>query len=179
MPLRKRRSYSYVWNAFLVGLLAFSFCGCNTSHSTANFKGFALSSNVPLKSYVHFAVGANGHKESRFYFPLLQIYDKGGRLVYVSHDTEANAKVLEKFPNNTDSLQPIPQTTLLQDVIKELPEFETKRDDLLRTKRTTVLSVFLEDCHACSVQEEALDNTQNQLLAPGVNLLIVRVAKSP
>jgi hypothetical protein len=119
----------------------------------------------------------NGHKDTHLYFPLLQIYDSKGRLVYVGHIAKENASVLEQTPANIDSLQHVPEAVSLGDVIKELPDFESRRDDLLKSNKATVLSVFLEDCHACSIQEHTLDATQNQLLHRGVNLLVIHVAK--
>jgi hypothetical protein len=172
MLFHERRSRSFVWNAVVV-LVTLSLHGCRSTTGD----GIVISSYPQLKSYVHFAVGSNGHKEANLYFPLLQVYDPAGRLVYVGHDARENAKLLDQLPGNLDSLKPIPETTLLPDVMKEMPEFAARKDEVLRVKQVTVLSVFLEDCHACSIQEEALDSTEKQLVRRGVNLLIIRVAK--
>jgi hypothetical protein len=160
-----------------VALLPLSLSGCHQSHSLGTADSFELSSSVPLKSYVKFAVGMNGHKDTHLYFPLLQIYDSEGRLVYVGHVAKENALVLEQTPDNISSLQHVPEAAPLGDVIKELPEFESRRGELVNSNRATVLSVFLEDCHACSIQEQTLDTTQKQLLRRGVNLLIIHVAR--
>jgi len=173
MRFRTRFYRILIFSAFF----AVGFPGCRTARRTGIANGLVLTSNLELRSYVKFAVGANGNKDTRLHFPLLQIYDAAGRLVYVGHDARANATALEQMPGNIDTMHPISGSSLLPDVMRQLPEFEVKREDLLRAKRTTALSVFLQDCHACSIQEEALDKTQTKLHDRGVNLLIIKVAR--
>jgi len=43
--------------------------------------------------------------------------------------------------------------------------------------RPSVLSVVLEDCHACTVQEDALGSAEHRLLGHGINLLVIRVTR--
>lgn len=148
--------------------------GCRSSNAVAG-DGISLSASLPLRSYVQSAiVGGNGGK---VYFPQLQIYNASGSLIYTSHNPVENAQTLKTLPENLQALQPIPKAPGLSGIIETMPDFQGKKDELLNRKRATVLSVFLEECHACSLQEDALDNTQKQLLNHGINLLVVRVAR--
>lgn len=136
-----------------------------------------FSTNLEFRSYVHSVVVANGNTDTKFYFPLLQVYDVNGRLVYVGHDAQTNSGMMAQLPDNMADLRPIPNTASLFDVMSHMPDFTEKKNDLIRRRRTTVLSVFLEDCHACSLQEKALDERQQHLLNHGVNVLIIKVTK--
>ena len=149
--------------------------GCHTSKAR---KVILVTSHVDLKSYVHSAVGANGHRETQVFFPLLQIYDALGNLVYVGHDSRQNSKALEGLADGTDKMAPVTGASSLTQVINETPAFSSEGTTIAHTNRPTIISVFLEDCHACSIQEEALDKTQEHLQDQGINLLIVRVSKS-
>ena len=140
-------------------------------------EGLLLTSDSPLKTYVKSAVGANGNHGTRLFFPLLQIYNSDGKLVYVSHDAQANVSALQALPNNASDLQPIAGAEILGDVIKEYPSFASEKDALVARHSPTVLSIFLDSCHACSIQENALDATQARLNQTGVNLLIMKVQR--
>jgi CBS domain containing-hemolysin-like protein len=84
---------------------------------------------------------------------------------------------LDHFPSDVRILNPVPGSLPLSDVMKQMRELNTQMSDVIRSNRPTVLAISLEDCHACSMQEEALDNTQKQLVVRGVNFLIVKVRK--
>ncbi len=175
MHLRALVSKAFNIVLFLVGVIVLS--GCHASGPPGRGSGLVISEDISLKSYVHLAIGKNGSKESKFFFPVLQVYNSKGQLVYANHDAAANATTLGRLPGGAASLPLIPDTALLSAVTKELASDTAREDKLLQTGRSTVVSVFLEDCHACSVQEEALDNTQTRLRDEGMNLLIVHVAK--
>jgi hypothetical protein len=152
--------------------------GCRSNSSGRVGNGFVLSSDLSFQSYIRFAVGANGHKGAQLFFPLLEVYDPTGHLIYVGHDSKSNAALLKNLPQDLQSLQPIPGASQLPDVMKQLPDFESKAQDVLSSNRVTVLSVFLENCHACTVQEATLDDTQSRLRDLGINLLTIRVART-
>jgi hypothetical protein len=173
-----KKVYSELLPLQLLSLaVAFSSTGCNHLHPSSQATALVLSSQLSLKSYVHSAIGANDHKSLSVYFPLLEIYDPYGKLVYVGHNAKDNSRILKLLPENMSEFVPLPNTLPLQEVMEQFPDFQIKSAALLETRNPTIITVFLEDCHACSVQEEALDSTQQQLHDRGVNLLIVKVAK--
>jgi hypothetical protein len=173
-----RKGYSKRLSVQLFALtLACGSAGCNYLHHSSKDSALVLSTQLTLKSYVHSAIGANDHKSMSVYFPLLEVYDPSGKLVYVGHNAQDNSRILSLLPENMSDLVPVPDTLPLQEVIKQFPDFQINSAELLRTRMPTIITVFLEDCHACSVQEQALDNTQQHLHDRGINLLVVKVAK--
>jgi len=150
---------------------------CSSKRSVPTTAGLNLSVNIQLLEYVHLTLGKNGLKEARFSFPLLQVYDETGRLIFVSHDARANSDALKNFDHFVIGLHPIVESSPLAEVAKQLPDLRSKETSLLSTKHMTVLTVFLESCHACSVQEEEVDKTRGSLIAKGVNLVVIHVAK--
>jgi hypothetical protein len=157
-----------------VGLLLLLLSGCKGDRS---MEGRMVTSDLDFKSYVHSVIAANGSKDASFYFPLLQIFDEQGRLVYVGHDAKQNSAIMSQIPGNLVDLRPIPNGITLSSIMGEVPAFKPQQNAFIGGKRGTVLSVFLEDCHACSVQEKALDDNQKQLLKRGTNLLVLNVTK--
>lgn len=57
------------------------------------------------------------------------------------------------------------------------PGFREHEAEVTGTHAITILSVFLQDCHACTVQESALGESQRRLLKQGVNLLVIHVQR--
>jgi hypothetical protein len=66
-------------------------CGCVANNRVVRNRDIELSSDARFGTYIHFAVAANGGMTHGFFFPLLQIYDASGRLLYVGHDARANS----------------------------------------------------------------------------------------
>lgn len=150
--------------------------GCHSGDPIGN-SGVTFSSSVAIKSYVKLVVGLNGSKESRFYFPILEIYDRAGNLIYASHDLKRNTEVLDGLPEAIAGLKPIAATASLAKIVDEIPDLEAHRKEIVDTNRLTILSVDLEDCHACSVQERTLNETERKILRTGSNLITVKVTK--
>ena len=97
--------------------------------------------------------------------------------MYVSHDANENAEILRTLPGSIANRKPLPDTATLLQVIRSTPGFQAKEEAFKKARKATALSVVLEDCHACSIQEEALDGTQRELVDRGVTLLMVHVDK--
>jgi len=88
-----------------------------------------------------------------------------------------NAKILRNLPANLQSLRPYNGVPQLSDAVEAVPGFRERKREILAGERFTVLSVFLENCHACTTQEDAIDDVQQRLQAEGVNLLVIRVSQ--
>jgi hypothetical protein len=79
----------------VVALILFS-GGCKSRPKGAN-AGEIISADLPLGSYVRpHAVGSKGDS-TKFFFPTLEIYDDAGALIYSSHESVENARVLQVF----------------------------------------------------------------------------------
>lgn len=159
-------------------LLAILLVGCYPAKHPRSRHGDVISDSISFRSYIQSPVGKTERKTGKFYFPLLQVYDEQGRLVYIDHDASANAELLNDLPKILGSSKPLDGALPLSDALASFPQFESRIKGNLSKHRRTVIAIFLEDCHACSVQEEALKETQEPLLDKGVDILILRVTKN-
>jgi hypothetical protein len=150
---------------------------CTSRHDRGGTEGVFVSTALPLASYVQAGSRRGAGKGTEFFFPQLEIYDESGDLIYTSHEAIENAHVLGELSAGVRSFGPKPKPARLSEILKELPDFLARKEEILGPHRVSVLSVFLEDCHACSVPEDALDSAKHQLLDHGINLLVVRVSR--
>jgi uncharacterized protein YbcI len=84
---------------------------------------------------------------------------------------------LRELPDGIRSLRPKLEPARLTEIMDKMPAFRAREKEILGQHRVSVLSVFLEDCHACSIQEDALSAAEHQLLDHGINLLVIRVSR--
>jgi len=168
------RCADYIAAAVCLGLLL---AGCFAACRRANTEGALVSASLSLRSYVQSNLHGGPGNGAGVFFPQLEIYNRLGELVYSSHESLANARILQSLPGSIDGLRPKPEGGHLAEVLEETPEFRERKQDVLGRRHISVLSVFLEDCHACAVQEGALSDAQNRLLSGGVNLLVIRVSR--
>jgi hypothetical protein len=57
-----------------------------------------------------------------------------------------------------------------------VPDFQAREQEILGRGKPVVLSVLLENCHACTVQENAFDDVQQRLLQQSIVLLVIHVS---
>jgi len=158
--------------ALLTGCL-----GCQSRRTVDDTKGLLISATLPLSSYAASSPRQSTTKGARLYFPQLEIYDESGNLVYSSHESVENARVLKELPSNIQSFRPQPEAVQLAESLESISAFRGRKGEILGHRRICVLATFLEECHACAVQEDALSDVQGQLLDKGINLLIVRLSR--
>lgn len=151
--------------------------GCRLDSSSNAAKGIHVTSRVLISEYVRLPIGVNGITGTKRYFPFLQVYDKDGRLVYVSHDAYSNSRFIDDLPSQLSTLHPIPQARLLSNVAKDIPDLSSQIHPILANHNFTILAVSLDGCHACSTQESALDASMNGIINRGINVISLQVAK--
>lgn len=150
--------------------------GCRTP--LGGVRGVSRSVTLPLLSFVQSPAGAMGSKGGIVLFPALEVFDSSGALVYTSHDASANAAVLNGLPGSLASFKPISGGGQLSTVTERLAGLNDEdRRSLLESRLPTVVSVSLDGCEGCSVQEEAVGRDTDRLLAHGVNTLVIRVSR--
>jgi hypothetical protein len=161
-----------------ISIIVFAMCACRSRTQPAA-EGMILQANLPLASYIQTrrGLGKEAGSSAQFFFPELHIYGEGGALIYSSHESFQNAKVLTALPNNISKLRPTPGAANVVDIIDAIPAFRARRDQLMKLHRPIVLSIFLQDCHACSDQEDALGTAKHQLLDEGIDLLVIDVSR--
>jgi hypothetical protein len=75
------------------------------------------------------------------------------------------------------SLKTNPDAPRLAEVMEGVPALRARKEEILGKRKVSILSVFLENCHACTVQEDALGDAEHRLLDHGINLLVLRVSR--
>jgi hypothetical protein len=138
-------------------------------------QGLLLSVTLPAKAYMMDRVRASGSGEQELVFPSLQIYNSSGLLVYKDANSTRNVNVLESLPFSMRGLQPIQGEAPLVRLVEAIPEFQTRKDDIVRGQCPTVVSVDLAGCEGCSVQTEALDAMTADLRMQPMNVLFIHV----
>jgi hypothetical protein len=131
--------------------------GC---HSQKN--GGPAKASLTMSSYTEIRHRANpGNGTAMYYFPMLEIYNRAGSLIYQGHNAFANAKLLKEFPASVQGLQPRPDAPRLQPIVNEIPDLKAGWEAAGGKDKWTVLSIGLEDCKGCSIQEGALDELEH------------------
>lgn len=151
-------------------------CGCGSRHTLGEREGVFVSTSLPLASYVKAGSRAGTDEGGKFFFPQLKIYNDSGFLIYSSHEAIENAQILKDLPNRLQNLQPRQEAVHLAEALEAVPEFRARKGEIVGHHRVSVLSVFLENCQACTTQEDALNDVEHRLLGSGINLLVIRVA---
>jgi hypothetical protein len=149
--------------------------GCKQSEG--NRDGILISATFPLHSYVHARLDEHSGKGEHLNFPLLAVYDRSGVLIYSGYDVGENVQLLADLPGKISNLQSKPEAASLAAAIEEIPDFKTRKTEILKSRKNTVVSTFLEECQACSFQEDALQNAEHQLLENGINVLVIHLSK--
>jgi hypothetical protein len=157
-------------------ILSASF-GCTSRRGGGDAEGVLISTSLPLASYVQAGSHGSADKGAKFFFPQLEIYDESGDLIYSSHESIENARVLKELPGSIKNLKPNPHAPRITEIMEAVPAFRQRKQEILTQHRVSILSVFLENCHACTVQEDALGDVEHRLLDHGINLLVLRVSR--
>jgi hypothetical protein len=174
MHARLVRGYPCLFAGLL--LLVWPASGCRMA---SHRDGVALSLTVPLLPFLQARPGESGMKNAIVDFPTLEVFDGAGQLVYLSHDADKNIALVKLLPGALDRLTELPNQPILLQVIGSLPGLtEGDKVSLLHSRQPTVIAFSLEDCHACSAQEEALGpETLKNLTVHGLNSLMIRVSR--
>lgn len=122
-----------------------------------------ISTNLSISTYSLARERAGGDKNSAYYFPLLEIYNDAGVLVYSSHDSSKNSFIIKRFPTGLESLQPQEQVPRLKNVLAEIPAFRDKALDTAGRKKWTIISTELDGCEGCAIQAQILQESLPQL----------------
>lgn len=143
----------------LVACLAMLLSSCTASNHSAR----PISTNLSISTYSLARERAGGDKSGGYYFPLLEIYNGAGLLLYSSHDSANNSIIIKRFPENLDALHPQEQAPRLKNVLAEIPAFRDKALDTTGRKKWTIISTELDGCKGCTIQMQALQDSLPRL----------------
>jgi hypothetical protein len=171
---RQRRPEDMLPTLFGFALLVVSLGACVGQKT----KGQLIPTNMDISSYAHARQRASANKESTFSFPVLEIFNQSGILIYSSHESMANAKVLKEFPDSVHNLPPQENATRLRNILDSIPDFSAREHEIIDGKKSVILSTDLEGCEGCKIQDQALDAvTQKILQQPSVAILEIHVSQ--
>jgi len=149
----------------LLTVICLSLLSCK---SKAISEGRLNTTVLPVSSYLKAiaAYESTGEKTS-VQFPQLQVYTPSGTLLYSSSDTMENVGLLQDIQERIKTMKQRPTATNLSQIVDQIPDFKTRKREIIDGDKVIILSVFLDGCKGCSIQEEALTNSRHQLLAAG------------
>jgi len=173
MTLVKNPGPRFTTAATLVLLVASTACGPEPT------RGELISTSLSIASYArsvvsHGAVGA----ATTFSFPVLEIYNGAGTLVYRGQESLENARILREMPSSMRGLPPQDNAPKLAGILDAIPEFKASRQKILGRGSPVVLSIGLEGCHACAIQEDALDDVRGRMLRSSIDVLEIEVSST-
>jgi hypothetical protein len=70
---------------------------------------------------------------------------------------------LKEFPRSVRSLPPQEDAPRLAKILEQIPDFKPREQEIVG-KKLVILSIALENCGGCAVQEHALGNFKERLL---------------
>lgn len=161
--------------AAIISVIACQASGCFSGSARMAAEGVCVTATVHAQFLTEVSRRAGWTDDEIASFPQLRIYDTLGRLIYIGHDGYASAQVVSGLPEDVKARSPIIGAASLDSVMEAFPEFHQQRMTITNHSGYTVISVLLDGCHGCTIQEGALDSTRPQLLKRGVNLLTVQV----
>ena len=161
--------------AVAVWFAAITLYGCSAGKNRSEM----VSATLSVTSYAQVRQRADPTKQASrsYYFPMLEIYNEAGMLIYRSHESIANSQILRDFPNSVRKLPPLDGAPPLAKILNEIPEFKTREHEIVGGKKLVILSVALENCEGCSIQEQGLDELRERFFQqPLVTVLEIKVA---
>jgi hypothetical protein len=130
---------------------------------------------MSMPTYVAFRTQASSGNEKNFDFPLLEVFNSEGLLVYRSREALVNTAFLSSPVSSIEATQPLHPVVQANTFLKWLP----LGGDESRTfgpGKTMVLSTTLEGCEACEVQDTAVNKFHTRLSDQAVDLIEIRVS---
>lgn len=131
---------------------------------------YRLRARMPVDTYLKSQMTATRRSIS-MQFPLLEVYDKRGRLVYHDDGGVRNSNLIAAWPAGLKPLRPISGTDPLSVFLDRVPGFKERKRDILGFGGTVIVSVEANDCPACEGQETAVEKFDNRKFKTGVLVL--------
>jgi hypothetical protein len=130
-----------------------------------------------MKSYAESRYRTHPAAEATYYFPVLEVYNESGILVYHGDEAVTNATILQGFPASIRNLPAKEDAPRLESLLDQIPDFKPRVKEILGKKQLVLLSIGLDECGACKIQEDAIGDLENRLLKEqSVTILKIDIA---
>jgi hypothetical protein len=137
----------------IVALIAW---GCTHARPRVPATAEIISTTLTMASYTNARMPETNLPTKQFYFPTLEVYSGAGILVYVSHDAYRNSRTLEELSEGSFLRVSNSNSAPLSQVVTDIPAFNSRRAEILARHMPAVISISLDECGGCQVQDAAL-----------------------
>jgi hypothetical protein len=159
-----------------IGLAILAVSGCGNLGRDADAKSQAIAARMSISAYSQARIQASGGAELQYSFPMLEIYNDSGVLVYQSREALANVRVLREFPRSVQNLQPLKNASRLAKLLEQISDFKAVSSEI-RRKKWVILSIDLQDCEGCRLQESEIGALKWRLLQqPSISFVEIHVS---
>lgn len=140
----------------LVWVLTWAALGCTSP------KAVVVSAHMSIRDYLKLTHQLQPATEPHqpligMSFPVLGIFNPEGQMVFLGDGTPATLPILNQSPHELSRLQPVASSVRLSDIVSRISEFEKHRGEISSGQRFTYLSISLEGCKACAIQDDAFE----------------------
>lgn len=145
--------------------------GCRSS------KPVLVSAQIPFSVYSQSEMAKTTRTggSDGFSFPQLAVFDKNGHLIYSGDDSLANSQFLAEVSHGLAARKVIGTPYLLTEAVDEIPAFRVHRAILLHSHKVCVLSISYGGCDGCTLQDGAVQSTEQLLLKRDIDVLVLHV----
>jgi len=156
---------------FLCALFLAASVGCGEKPRAQH-----ISAKLSVISYAQARTRFTAGMEKNLNFPVLEIFNGDGSLIYRNQDEIRNAGALEHVLASISTLPPLQHAPRLADILDTVPEFKPHEQEVLSHHKPVVLSVDMEGCGACRIQASWLEEERDRLLRQSIDVLEIHVS---
>jgi hypothetical protein len=164
--------------ALLLTVQMASITGCN-KHTRISAHPIYAQTRIPFNEFIKtpLAIEASREMDGLFPFPEEVIFNGSGKMVFLGDSSRSNTIALH------DILQLVKEhkkqyPLTLSGALENIPGLSSYVSLLSAQHNLTELSIFLDNCYGCSIQQTYLAKDQRYLLEHGVNMLVVHVSRN-
>lgn len=110
-------------------------------------------------------------------FPLLEFYNQTGQRVYIGHEARTNAQALQDF-DELEATSPSVTSPSLRQTMIEVRQIVSIASTPVPSGRGTVFTIDLDQCRACSLQDDYLSLAKPKLLQNGINIIQLNILRT-
>ncbi len=152
--------------ASLSMILTLFFLGCNQHMQSRRFVQY-----VNFSSYVSAKDRSFQSPRGTYNFPTLLVFNGQGQLVYRGTVESQENELLLSLPDGFKKLRPLEPEVRITDVYQNYRELRDLPMRPLANGRMVILSISMERCESCEVEESTIDQTMKKLKNKPVDLV--------
>lgn len=136
--------------------------------------GNTLTARMPMTSYAQSLLGRKSGTVS-IDFPLLELYDRSGLLLYHGTDESQNARFLRTVPRELSHLKPLGSSLPFKALLERVPSWRLQEGEIISRHHYALVSIGIAHCQSCVAQESDIKTIEPRLLRRGVDVLMLEI----